>query len=151
MDSTIIYYWFEVLQERCNDAYLADLSICVSTIKDYNLPSFYSICLCLTCLMSEMLVLQSLWEKDLEIEDDMALGPKRERVMDKMECKTLFYILHAHNHWSLLVEYVNENRWEYYNSSLGEIQGCMTYKRFVSTYLLLSWQHDVSIVNKFQN
>ena len=33
MDSTIIYYWFEVLQERCKDAYLADPSICVSAIK----------------------------------------------------------------------------------------------------------------------
>ena len=34
MDSMIIYYWFEVLRERCKDAYLADPNICVSAIKD---------------------------------------------------------------------------------------------------------------------
>ena len=34
MDSSIIYFWFDVLQERCKDAYLADPSLCVSVIKD---------------------------------------------------------------------------------------------------------------------
>ena len=33
IDSTIIYFWFDVLRERCNDAYLANPSICVSVIK----------------------------------------------------------------------------------------------------------------------
>ena len=39
--------------------------------------------------MSEMLVLQSFWEKGLKTGDDMAFGPKGECVMDVMECKTL--------------------------------------------------------------
>ena len=51
----------------------------------------------------------------------MAFGPKGERVMDVMECKTLVYVLHARNHWSLRVGYVDENCWEYDNSSKGGI------------------------------
>ena len=84
--------------------------------------------------MSEMLVLQSFWEKSLKTGDDMAFGPKGERLMDTMECKTLVYVLHAHNYWSLLVRYVDENHWEYYNSSKGEICGQKTCDRFVCTY-----------------
>ena len=87
--------------------------------------------------MSEMLVLQSFWEKGIKTGDDMAFGPKGERVMDAMECKTLVYVLHAHNHWSLLVGYVDENRWEYYNSSLGEIWGRKTCERFASIFSCL--------------
>ena len=69
--------------------------------------------------MSEMLVLQSFWEKGIKTRDNMAFGLKGERVMDAMECKTLVYVLYAHNHWSLFVG--DENCWEYYNNSLGEI------------------------------
>ena len=87
--------------------------------------------------MSEMLVLQSLWKNDLKTGDDMAFGPKGERVMDAMECKTLVYVLHAYNHWSLLIGYVDENSWEYYNSSLGEIWGRKTCERFVSIFSCL--------------
>ena len=53
--------------------------------------------------MSKMFVLQSFWEKGSKTRDDMAFGPKGERIMDAMECKTLVYVLNAHNHrWELL-------------------------------------------------
>eukprot|EP00268_Persea_americana_P022809 TRINITY_DN22604_c1_g1_i1.p1 TRINITY_DN22604_c1_g1~~TRINITY_DN22604_c1_g1_i1.p1 ORF type:complete len:117 (+),score=5.50 TRINITY_DN22604_c1_g1_i1:55-405(+) len=91
----------------------------------------------LSCLMTLMLVLQSSWEKGIKTGDDMAFGPKGERVLDAMECMTLVYVLHAHNHWSLLVGYVDENCWEYYNSSLGEIWGRKTSERFVSIFSCL--------------
>ena len=84
-----------------------------------------------------MLVLQSFLEKGIKTGDDMAFGPKGERVMDGMECKTLVYVLYAYNHWSLLVGYVDENRWEYYNSSLGEIWGRKTCERFASIFSCL--------------
>ena len=34
MDSSLIYFWFDVLWDKCKDAYLAAPSICVIVLKD---------------------------------------------------------------------------------------------------------------------
>ncbi|RWR76672.1 sentrin-specific protease 1-like protein [Cinnamomum micranthum f. kanehirae] len=87
LDTNVIYYYFDCIRSSCKDAYLADPSIC------------------------------SWWQGKQKIGDDAAFGPDGSRVWDAKECKTLVYILHAHNHFTLLVGYTDENRWEFYNSS----------------------------------
>ena len=80
---------------------------------------------------------QSFWQKKHKAGDDCTFGVNESRVWDAKECKTLIYILHQHNHFTLLVGYTDENRWEFYNSSESDKYGLVVYEGFVSVHSIL--------------
>ena len=56
------------------------------------------------------------WQGKEKTGDNATFGPNGSKVWDVKECWTLIYILHAHNHFTLLVGYTDKNRLEFYKS-----------------------------------
>ena len=71
--------------------------------------------------------LQSWWQSGLQ---EAAFGPGGYRVCDARECKTLIFVLHSVNHFTLLVGYTDKRKWEFYNSSSSDRHALTTCKQF---------------------
>ena len=83
--------------------------------------------------------LQSWWQSGSPTAEAAASGPEGYRVWDARECKTLVFVLHSINHFTLLVGYTNGRKWEFYNSSSSDRHALTKYKRFMSIYSLFPW------------
>ena len=64
--------------------------------------------------------MQSWWSNDSESAVEAVFGKHGHRVWDARKARTLIFIVHHRSHLTLLDGYVDEQRWEFYNSMAGD-------------------------------
>lgn len=60
--------------------------------------------------------MQSWWRSGIDIAYESVFGKHGHRVWEAREARTLVFIVYHRSHFALLVGYVDERRWEFYNS-----------------------------------
>ncbi|RWR84951.1 hypothetical protein CKAN_01378700 [Cinnamomum micranthum f. kanehirae] len=102
LDTNLMYYYFEIMREGCPTAFIADPSIC------------------------------SWWQDGSNASVEAAFGKHGHRVWEAREAHTLVFVVHYRNHFTLVVGYVDEKRWEFYNSLAGDRLTQNKAEKFVS-------------------
>ena len=76
--------------------------------------------------------MQSWWQDGSDASVEAAFGKHGHRVFEANECSTLVFVFHYRNHFTLVMGYVDERRWEFYNSLAGDRLTRSKAEQFVS-------------------
>ena len=64
--------------------------------------------------------MQNWWQDGSDASVEAAFSKHSHRVWEARECNTLMFVLHYRNYFTLVVGYIDERRWEFYNSLAGD-------------------------------
>ena len=107
MDTNVMYYYFEILRLGCDSCFIANLSVCVSTIYTLVGSILYYINFRVFKLTS-IHCMQSWWRDGGDTTIESVFGKFGHRVWDAKEGCTLVFIVYQRSHFTLLVGLVHE-------------------------------------------
>ena len=134
-DTNIMYWWFEVLKDRYPDVYFYDPSAFVSSGCRTHLHLLLHVYF-RYWLIILFLSMQSWWRSNnTKALQDNVWGRDGTKVWEASKKRLLIFIMWHEHHFTLLVGYNEERRWEFYNSLKSDRTTVNVAKEFVSTLI----------------